>query len=152
MEIYLSLIHGVVTNVDNWSRVGLGRPDGDKQTEIWSHTHETYGGGVCGGSPLRSCVCLWFTLQTDVQAPLCHQAGVAVGGSSRPDTWPGKRGREQSCRLIWESERESLFIHARVTSSKASTERTRARACQKVAVNVCHLSLYLACLCQSLIT
>lgn len=32
--IYLSLIHGVVTNVDNWSRVGLGRPDGDKQTEI----------------------------------------------------------------------------------------------------------------------
>lgn len=24
MEIYLSLIHGVVTNVDNWSRVGLG--------------------------------------------------------------------------------------------------------------------------------
>lgn len=33
-EIYLSLIHGVVTNVDNWSRVGLGGPDRDRHTEI----------------------------------------------------------------------------------------------------------------------
>lgn len=47
MEIYLSLIHGVVTNVDNWSRVGLGRPDGDKRDRVLIKHMRSRGRGVC---------------------------------------------------------------------------------------------------------